>query len=264
MPANTHPRPPGAPRFWTMGANGRIRASGPHASPDIETAIPKGAIVAAFDADGVVRVSGTAFEAARSTKLSAFLLEHLQPDHPVRAEIYRYRAVEGTRPIFQATHRLVTTTGRLGTALDALQKALYGDGKPVAVPTAPSNAKAEGSPAAPSPVEECLERLVKKWQSENAHVTDPRSINEGPCTEWAEDAEEALATEFPGLKVEVLCEEDVLEPQGLVLPNYYHTFLRVEGRYYDAEATGGVGGWQQLPFFRRNAHNITSEAAPSP
>lgn len=100
-----------------------------------------------------------------------------------------------------------------------------------------------------------LETLVEDWLARGDRtITEPRSINEGPCAEFAEEARKLLEAHLPGIAVEVLCEEDVLAPDGVELPNWFHTFIVVGGSYHDAEATAGVHDWRDLPFFRRVAH----------
>lgn len=104
-------------------------------------------------------------------------------------------------------------------------------------------------------ITDVLEELVREWIAEYPNVHDRRGINEGPCAEFAEHAADVLKERL-GIEAEIMNEDEVLEPNGLEMPNYYHTFLYIGGGYYDAEATRGVDDWQSLPFFRRHAHCI--------
>ena len=75
---------------------------------------------------------------------------------------------------------------------------------------------------------------------------DPVLINGGECTEWADSVFEAL--EEIGVEGEIW---STVWETAL----YYHVFIKVGDRFYDAEALQGVKDHKNLPFFQRVADN---------
>ena len=86
-----------------------------------------------------------------------------------------------------------------------------------------------------------IQELIKKYDD------TPYSINNGYCQEFAEDLVKLVRGaehfEVGGSWVE----ENIDEPA--------HSFVKFEGRYYDAEAPQGVRDWHNLPVF----HNLTGK-----
>jgi len=88
-------------------------------------------------------------------------------------------------------------------------------------------------------ITEILEAVVAEWlpQCQGLRLL----INAGPCAEFAEDAEHALRTQIPELagRIQILDAHAYCEECGYSRPQEYHTFLRIDDLYFDAEHTQG-------------------------
>jgi hypothetical protein len=72
---------------------------------------------------------------------------------------------------------------------------------------------------------------------EHPGQAEPWDINRGRCVEWAE----LVCAGIPGAQMH---EYDDCAPTWML-----HTFVRLGGLYYDAEALGGVKRVRELPCF---------------
>ena len=79
---------------------------------------------------------------------------------------------------------------------------------------------------------------LRSWYKHERDMT-PIWINHGYCHEFAEDLQER----FPEATL-------YYTKSGPLTP--YHWFIKIDGRYYDAEAPEGVMRIQDLPTFRRS------------
>ncbi len=86
---------------------------------------------------------------------------------------------------------------------------------------------------------------------ENRGVT-PYQINNGYCNEWADTVFEEMAKT-----------DSIVEEWETIwgFSECSHSFIRVDGRFYDAECTMGVNNYMELPIFSK-VFGITMEKVP--
>lgn len=254
-------------REWLVTGKGKVEQLGPFNLLVWERCVGSGKLYASI-VDGRLEVRGKTFKPTQVEALREALGKLLPPDHPATITVYRpqhpsvARKSTDTIASFHATVPLQ----RLCQGADAINKreatALSEQAEWMAAQAARALAAAPAlalAVAKRQSVTAVLDKLVSHWISTMPNIEDPQSINEGPCAEYAQDAVEALQAQFPEADVEVLDAEEVLSGEGLCMPNYYHTFLKIDGFYFDAEQTAGTPMWQSLPFFRRNKLNIVPE-----
>jgi len=91
----------------------------------------------------------------------------------------------------------------------------------------------------PERLTKIIKRLIGQYAKDG--IT-PKEINNGYCADFAtvvwEKARRTKAIEF-------------FSDEDLGAPLYTHTFIRFQGKYYDAECPNGVHHWKNLPIFRR-------------
>jgi len=93
--------------------------------------------------------------------------------------------------------------------------------------------------------EHAMKEATRHIVSEFERLRTPYDINNGYCQEWAEYVQAKL--EEQGIDVEVEETPEDYEASG-------HFWLKVDGRYYDAECLEGVDDWEKLPIFVRQKH----------
>jgi hypothetical protein len=76
-------------------------------------------------------------------------------------------------------------------------------------------------------------------------------INNGWCAEFAEDVLKELGGSPDGVTIH--------EDSELGNYDYSHTFLKFEGKFYDAEAPDGVEDWTRLPLFVQHPELLSWE-----
>jgi len=114
-----------------------------------------------------------------------------------------------------------------------------------------------------------LNYLVAKWIADPEiramfKVTCAWDITQGPCVDFAEEAEELMRDVLgPDADIEIMHSDDVAKEDGLSIGGY-HAFLRVGDRYYDSQERDGVYDPWMLPFMRQEKrHAEALESDPS-
>lgn len=74
-------------------------------------------------------------------------------------------------------------------------------------------------------------------------------INYGDCYRWA-----LLAQELHGgqlISVTLMIEKPFHDFYDNLIPECSHAFVKIDGKYYDAEMVQGIDDWEQLKYFSR-------------